>query len=141
MGMSWSEKMEKYMEMSDAQSGSALWLSKMYLQYPIVMRNVTIGFDCPKHWRGPVQEAIAGLEKIAKSTDPSLRIVQVKEKFGGLRIYVESTTTEKHPSDNINMIISYAENKCHNICINCVEHGEHSVAWGRRTCSQCKDFP
>lgn len=45
------------------------------------------------------------------------RISQVKEKFGGLRFYIDSYT------DEISKVISEAENKSYSICENCGDVG------------------
>ena len=67
-------------------------------------------------WVGPgwmpiVRELDAQLSFI----DPDYTIVQVKEKFGGLRYYIDS---EKN-SEEMYKLISIAEGRCWRVCESC----------------------
>ena len=43
----------------------------------------------PAGWDDPVADALVALLEVERSTGVVLRIAQIKEKFGGLRIYVD----------------------------------------------------
>jgi hypothetical protein len=43
----------------------------------------------PAGWDDPVADALAALLEVERSTGVALRIAQIKEKLGGLRIYVD----------------------------------------------------
>ena len=51
--------------------------------YPHQFTGPSISHDWPDGWHHLVEEACAGLERL----DPDSRWVQIKEKFGGLRLY------------------------------------------------------
>lgn len=62
--------------------------------------------DCPKDWEEIVVEAFKKLIAIY----PQVQIVQYKEKFGGLRIYLNSVENEE-VSKRLDEIILEAEMK------------------------------
>ena len=63
----------------------------------------------------------------------SIYVVQIKEKFGGLRIYMSVY------SDAIDHIITVATEKAYKTCDKCGEPGEHSQTsgWYSVTCKAC----
>lgn len=91
------------------------------------------------HWKGDVGPGWHALldelhEKIL-AVDPDYKIVQVKEKFGGLRFYTESTNPKTHDLE-----IEY-ETKSYEICEECGREGRlHRRVpggWVRTLCSDC----
>lgn len=62
------------------------------------------------------------------------KICQAKEKFGGLRFYIASGSTE------IYNLISKAEEESYTICEVCGEEGEpNNSGWIRTTCEKHRD--
>ena len=71
---------------------SALWAKKqaeIKSRYPVCMSNCYCGYDYPASWDGPVFEALDVIEASGAYT-----VAQIKEKFGRLRIYVDSVSTD-----------------------------------------------
>ena len=61
--------------------------------------------------------------------DNNIRILQIKEKFGGLRFYTE-TNTEK-----LDELIRQAEEKCSHTCEECGKEGTMTTSgWMRVLC-------
>ena len=71
-------------------------------------------FDCNEGWYPLIQKLIEDL--VALGWDK--QVTQVKEKFGGLRFYVNSCTTEM-----LDRILE-AEKESYSICEDCGEPGE-----------------
>lgn len=44
-------------------------------------------FGCHSGWFDILNGLLGDLERIASTSEPDLRVVQIKEKFGGLRVY------------------------------------------------------
>lgn len=121
---------------------------KIVKSYPILFRNrhaspqqtcMCWGFECGDGWYDLINEASAALEAInAKCTEKDGYIVaaQVKEKFGGLRFYLEG-----HPSrfgKEVDEIISTAMNKSESTCEQCGKLGRINTAgWWRCVCDDC----
>lgn len=71
--------------------------------------NVSCGFYCPQGWERHVKVALEAMIEHGWNKD----LHQVKEKFGGLRIYIGAATPV------IYSIIEWAESCCWDICISC----------------------
>lgn len=66
------------------------------------------GIFCPEEWIGTVHTALT----LMGSVDPTFRITQVKEKFGGLRIYYYcSAGLPVNLRVLMQMIVAWAEGK------------------------------
>lgn len=75
---------------------------------------IKYGFECGEGWYPTLIELIEKISKIVKRDNlENFRAVQVKEKFGGLRFYVNNGT------DEIHKLIGETELKCENICEEC----------------------
>jgi hypothetical protein len=71
-------------------------------------------FDCNEGWYPLIQKLIEDLIQLGWDK----QITQVKEKFGGLRFYINSGSTEIYDR------ISEAERASYSICEDCGEPGE-----------------
>ena len=83
-------------------------------------------------WRSPVAMAICEIEAHGGV------IKQVKEKFGGLRLYVGVPE-----GANLNLIFDYAdwaENACEGVCEECGKPGKliNKSGWYKTRCEECK---
>lgn len=73
------------------------------------------------------------IDKLAsdiEATRKDVRVLQVKEKFGGLRFYVKSSSNEVH------RLITEAEKKSYTICEKCGEPGQlrNDLSWIQTLC-------
>ena len=97
------------------------------------------GFTCGDGWYDLIDDLSAKLEaEIVKlkengtATDVLPVAAQVKEKFGGLRIYVDFATEEMYD------MIDEAEKKSYTICEECGAEGKvRSGGWIRTLCDDC----
>ena len=72
------------------------------------------GFECGNGWFDLVYNLCSDIKKSYNGVIPdSFYVVQVKEKFGGLRFYVTATTKEIHD------LIHVAENESFYFCEHC----------------------
>ena len=64
---------------------------------------------------------------------PQIKVVQVKEKFGTLRFYIDGGTSEQHA------VINFAESLSSIICEECGSFGNlyHRGTWLRTLCAEC----
>ena len=84
------------------------------------------------------QPLIEVLDEQLTALDPDYRIVQVKEKFGGLRYYIGMS--EGCPNtDCINAIIKTIESLSFRVCEDCGRPGEtREDGWIRTLCNECE---
>jgi hypothetical protein len=90
--------------------------------------------QCGAGWFSLIDELFTKIKEI----DDSVKIVQLKEKFGGLRCYtgsVNSLTAEK-----VWKLISEYENKSYTVCEACGKEGtlEKVKGWCTTLCNKCK---
>ena len=70
--------------------------------------------ECPVGWEKIVEEALTELSKLELPED--FKVVQINEKFGGLRIYEEAAGDLRH---EVWDIIVVAEQKAFKTCQDC----------------------
>jgi hypothetical protein len=72
------------------------------------------GLECGEGWHNILTDLFEKISIIVKNNNlESFKIVQVKSKFGGLRVYTENSTKE------INALIRVAEDECSITCEKC----------------------
>lgn len=83
-------------------------------------------------WRPIVEPAIKEIEGLG------VKITQVKEKFGGLRIYTGSMKSHDI-ADQVSAIITKAEAACAVTCENCGRPGRlrNLDGWMKTYCEEC----
>lgn len=89
------------------------------------------GIQCDDGWFNLIFELSEKISKI----DPNCKAVQVKEKFGGLRFYINETTSLGYK------LIEEYENKSFHICEVCGNTEtakERSGNWVQTLCNDCE---
>jgi len=95
------------------------------------------GFECGDGWYDLLEELIDQIDRYFthkhKGVPDGFAIVQVKEKFGGLRFYVEGA------DDAIYELIRFAETLSYKTCEFCGSNQNimHSTGWIVTACEQC----
>lgn len=74
-------------------------------------------------------------EKLEPLVDENFEVIQVKEKFGGLRFYAHGANEKIHD------IIGKAEDKSYKICEHCGTKGKQTTVngWVMSVCNKCLD--
>lgn len=107
------------------------------MRWPNTLANVVCGFHCPPGWLPAVERLTELLERIG-----GVRCVQVKEKFGGLRYYVESedeTPIQSADRELIYGLIQVCEDACAVTCLYCGAPGTlRGGGWMRTLCDPCE---
>ena len=102
------------------------WTEFTREEYPILLAD-SIGCSAPGHWAQYVRTALDSLNRLT-NTYPNIRVIQVKEKFGTLRIYTSikkgtgTGTVQEEVLAEIGAIIELAEKNCANTCVECGSH-------------------
>jgi len=135
---------------------------KLTESYPMLFRkhngevcslDETFGFECGSGWYDLINELCAEISEIVQSSEMQLwpNVVQVKEKFGGLRFYIHTsdftnamvTEADKLASDamieKIYQSISKAESKSLVTCEECGLPGKlYQASWVHVKCKTCE---
>ena len=92
------------------------------------------GCGCDDGWYDLLHETCVELQKESKAENLDLYFTQIKEKFGGLRLYVYGG------NENVYKIVDAAEKKSFTICEICGKSGElcSTVNWLKTMCNNCR---
>lgn len=97
------------------------------------------GFECGDGWYQIIYDTSAKLEalilQLPEEEREHYKASQVKEKFGGLRIYLSSST------DEMDKLVGTAEDLSYQICEGCGKPGqcyEDNPKWCRTHCEACE---
>jgi len=113
---------------------------KLFKKYPTLFPNgrnvdkmeslMVFGFECDDGWFKLIDNLCKDILKYKEGN--KVIVVQVKEKFGGLRFYTEGT------SDEIYELIRKAEEDSYNICEICGEPGKNREVkmWYKTVCDK-----
>jgi hypothetical protein len=101
-------------------------------RYPCLSERLSFGFEIGPGWLNLTQELCRSLEEIRKSECPLLRLTQVKEKWGSLRVYIIGGNQAAE------LAIDRAENLSRKICEQCGDPGEIiGQGWLKARCQRC----
>ena len=125
---------------------------KLYKKYPKIFSQIGLGSNeslmwlgiaCGDGWYmlldelcGTLQHNIDWKNKWLKEGEkpyPQIEAQQIKEKFGGLRFYINGARSEE------NAIIQFAENLSFNICEKCgsTDNVSQTKGWITTLCKKC----
>ncbi len=120
--------------------------SELKKDFPILYRKLGIpwqegGMMFPnigKGWLDLVKELSSKLESVLSKMENPPYAIQMKEKFGGLRFYLDGDCDEKN-SEEIYNIISFYEKKSSFTCESCGERGSNVSMghWLKTLCLNC----
>lgn len=82
---------------------------------------IGFGFEVGEGWRPLLQELFEKMDKLQKEQNLDIRVVQVKEKFGGLRVYINGA------NDDVYALINEAEAKASKTCETCGKPGKRQT--------------
>ena len=120
---------------------------KLCAKYPKIFANrhgdmretlMCWGFDCGDGWYWLIDKLCSNLQWDTDKNNrdgkyPQVVAAQVKEKFGGLRFYVESASSEQHA------VIGFAESLSYYVCESCgtTKNMGRTSGWIRCICEDC----
>ena len=89
--------------------------------------------ECGEGWNKILNTLFKKINNILKRDNFDFALLQVKEKYGGLRIYVSSAT------DEIYKLIDKAESESFKTCEICGKKGKiYDNGWVKTRCKECK---
>jgi hypothetical protein len=97
---------------------------------------ICFGFEVDDGWMPILEELFEKIDKVTKENNLDITIVQVKEKFGSLRVYWHGSDTE---NDDISNLIWEAEKQSACTCEKCGKPGTMQTdGWMCVRCEDCK---
>jgi hypothetical protein len=118
-------------------------IQKLYADFPLCFPVPPYcGFSAGLGWFDIIRELCTEIEKILSALpnkDHNFQVAQIKEKFGGLRFYVDFTLDDDL-YDKIHALINIAEDKCGKTCEACGAPGIlRKDGWMRTLCDDCEN--
>jgi hypothetical protein len=99
---------------------------------PITQNLMAFGFECGGGWLKLIDQLSSDITELDKRDGTTTIAVQVKEKYGGLRFYVEGG------SEAVFEAIDKAEEESLRTCEACGEPGSlRGVGWLSTMCNKC----
>ena len=91
------------------------------------------GIECGKGWNKLIIPILDYIDLYNSGHDDKIEILQIKEKFGGLRIYTSFSTPE------LDQLIDDAEEQSFKTCEYCgsTENVSQTTGWIKTLCSKC----
>lgn len=113
------------------------WLDNLYGGTSTDKDVVTAQIDVDDGWAGLLQDLLRKLKMLALG--PDFRIVQIKEKFGGLRVYWEGVD-DKELRKEVMDLVQLAEELSYKTCEKCgsMDGVETKGAWLKSFCQNCR---
>lgn len=111
--------------------------------YPSGAPREAFDVSCNSGWFPMLRQLLKDIQ--ATGVKPrELRILQIKEKFGGLRFYFScENTIEKEVYDQIQQLVDKAEEASYNICEDCSATEDVQTNgtpyWLRSLCPKCRN--
>ena len=108
----------------------------LQIRYSDILRNLEY-IECDIGWFDIIDKCLSDILKICYEAGASVQIVQIKEKFGGLRIYYDLEDAENNLDvyKQINDAIDIAEDESYTICEYCGEEGKlQRKGWWKTLC-------
>lgn len=124
------------------------WQQKIMLAHSSVLEklngtsieSIHYGFQCDEGWKNLIELALYEMVRNSDEKDiPYFQVTQVKEKFGGLRIYYNTRVdTPKETRGIIHGVISTLEDISYKTCEMCGRPGTiRKTKWIRVLCEWC----
>lgn len=118
-------------------------------KYPILYRDrngsiqetcMAWGFSCGDGWLQIIDELSRELEKFNSDGKERVVAAQVKEKFGGLRVYLWTDDLSKEEGLRVDELVSAAEERAGATCESCGKPSENKavMGWYSTTCNECR---
>jgi hypothetical protein len=107
------------------------FLNNLDSRYPFAQD----GFECSDGWYDVISEMLEEINEVFERDNiEDLSVFQIKEKFGGLRVYLENAPRELHN------IVSKAEDRALETCELCGQKGsiDQKASWIRTLCEDHK---
>jgi hypothetical protein len=98
----------------------------------VKIEGLAVPADCGEGWRKLIEQ----LDRDIRALSPDYRPAQVKEKFGGLRFYIDTLPGVKY--ETVSPLIREAEQKSYEICEVCGEPGRlrERRGWMKTLCDK-----
>ena len=91
------------------------WIAALKTKHPLLFHNIApYNFDVGPGWQGIVTEVCEALDSLGMA---DLTVFQIKQKFGGLRVYTEWDGDDLRPE--VMGIIQQAEDRAWHVCEMC----------------------
>lgn len=107
----------------------------LHERYGDILKNLT-EIECDIGWFDIIDKALSDILRIVYEADVNLQIVQIKEKFAGLRIYYDiDGDADEDVRKQIDDAIDKAEIDSYTICEVCGEQGKvQKKGWWKTLC-------
>ena len=114
-----------------AQSKTPQWIRELKQKYPMFSEIHPCNFGCGEGWKPIIQNLCEQIHNL----EPTIKVVQIKEKFGSLRFYIDGSN-----SFEVGDLIDAAEKESSVTCEECGAVGltARISGWMKTLCPVCE---
>jgi hypothetical protein len=113
------------------------WERKLMDKHPAMFKHLWRPPECSEGWSTLLDDLMTDMERVMEESgeDITLRVFQIKEKFGGLRFYADVDGSVEI-AGALAALVSEAERRSYSICEVCGAEGElrRERSWIRTLC-------
>lgn len=104
----------------------------IYESFPVLIKGCYI--ECGSGWNQIIKDCLDQLEYLRVTFYPKLKVFEIKEKFGGLRVSLNDYPAE------VDAIIRRAEHRALSTCEECGLEGKpySQRGWVKTLCTECR---
>jgi hypothetical protein len=100
-----------------------MWENNIIQKYPKTFKSLHY-LECNEGWKEIIDEVSAKIEAVNNKYSPSsyIHAAQIKQKFGGLRYYINIEDIDEQDVKYVYEVIAEAESKSFTVCEVCGQH-------------------
>ena len=114
---------------------------------PELCASKNIGTSVPDGWSGIVMEFVVKLrellsEDLAEGEKSAFQVLQLKEKFGTIRLYYGFTSEEEGVEEKVKSLVNNLELESGSVCLDCGSRDEveqTNTGWIATLCKKCRE--
>jgi predicted DNA-binding antitoxin AbrB/MazE fold protein len=108
--------------------------SVLQIRYESILKKLEY-IECDIGWFDIIDEALKDIQNVSFEEGENIQVVQIKEKFGGLRIYYDAETEDEDRLRRLEDIVYNAEKVSYTVCEICGEAGKpNKKSWIKTLC-------
>jgi len=115
----------------------------LFKDFPSLMKDIHY-VECDDGWFPLIKEFLTKLQTLLEETNNAgnVRMSQIKEKFAGIRLYLENEVEDEKVVEEIYGLVNKFENHSFSVCEQCSYYGKiRKMGYYKTLCDKCyKEF-
>lgn len=120
------------------------WQKHLEQRFPAICNDIRCGAYAPEGWQPQIEICLQHMTTLGEMFGATIRVEQIKTKFGGLRLYFSIRDQENLETDYtllrecLDGLVGRTEAKVSYQCMECGEYAPPAEGWAKTLCKQHK---